>query len=142
MRFHRGFNGLPLNPLIQHGEGLFSGATVVPGQRLRGAAFIQRTIFGWKDQAFGDGSAGTANSCDRLTRLAMGRIEPAGDDETSAGHGPDIRDLAEYQEAENADPQQLRIRKRRQHRGIGIAETRAPRSTAPPSRRRRSESRT
>src|ERR1700722_8135512 len=54
--------------------------------------------------------------------LAMRRIEAAGDDEYRAGHGPDIRQFAENQEAENRDPQQLGVGKRRQHGSVGIAE--------------------
>src|SRR6185369_3428006 len=41
--------------------------------------------------------------------LAMRGVETAGDDEGGAGHGPDIGDLAEHHEAENADPDQLGV---------------------------------
>ena len=54
--------------------------------------------------------------------LAMGGVESAGDDEGGAGDRPDVGHFAENQEAEDADPQQLRVGKRRQHRRIGIAE--------------------
>lgn len=37
-----------------------------------------------------------------------------------ARDGPNIRQLAEDEEAQNADPQQLRVGERRQHRGIAI----------------------
>jgi len=53
----------------------------------------------------------------------MGSVEPAGDDEDRAGHGPDVGYLAEDQEAEDADPEQLSILKRREHGGIGVAES-------------------
>src|SRR4030081_3193051 len=54
--------------------------------------------------------------------LAVRGVETAGDDEYSAGHGPDIRQFAEDQEAEDTDPQQLSIRKRREHGGVGVTE--------------------
>src|SRR4051812_5688666 len=50
--------------------------------------------------------------------LAMRGIEPAADDHRGAGDGPDIRDLAEYEKAQHADPDQLSVGKRRQHRGV------------------------
>src|ERR1043166_9143642 len=54
--------------------------------------------------------------------LAVRGVEAAADDHRGAGDGPEIRDLAEHEEAEHADPHQLSIGKRRQHRGIGVAE--------------------
>src|SRR3982074_3585166 len=54
--------------------------------------------------------------------LAVRGVETAGDNEYGAGHGPDVRHFAEDEEAEDADPQQLRIRKWCEHGGVGITE--------------------
>src|ERR1700687_2824360 len=55
--------------------------------------------------------------------LAVRGIETAGDDEYSAGHGPDIRQFAEDHEAEDADPQELGVRERRQHGGVRVTKS-------------------
>src|SRR6202453_3025827 len=52
--------------------------------------------------------------------LAMRGVEAARNDERGADHGPDVRHFTEDKEAEDADPQQLAVRKRREHRGAGI----------------------
>ena len=50
----------------------------------------------------------------------MRGVETAGDDEDSAAHGPDIRHLAEDHEAEDTDPDELGVRKRREHGSVGV----------------------
>src|SRR5260370_30964201 len=55
--------------------------------------------------------------------LAVCGIKTAGDDEDSTGDGPDIRQFAEDQEAEDADAEELGVRKRCKHGGIGITKS-------------------